>query len=1097
LETLESRRLLAIFHPSPGIADGAAGSLRAAIIAANGNGVDDTIHLAGGTYKLTKTNSGGQQENAALTGDLDVNEAGRVLTIQGQGESSVIDARRIDRVLQVAPDVTLILRDVVLYAGRAFDDGTVGSTSSPGTVARGGGILSDIGSRVFLHNTIVHYCSAQGLFGTGQSVEGGGLYIEGELIAYDSAVRLNHVTTRFTSDVPGQFARGGGIAAVGDARVVLDGSSIAENKAQGGGTEASHPGSGDGLGGGLYSQGNVRLRNTQVEKNQALSGARVTDLWSTHAAGGGLYIEGELLVENVLVRGNIAHGSDGAWDAAGSPGSESLGGGIYASRINGTGLEVSGNRADAGAGMAGKDATGDEAGGTGGAAARAAGGGIYVAESASIAQLVLVGNRADGGDAGRGGNSQNGNGGAGGPTASAEVRGGGLAGPTSLTVELYQPRIESNMVEAGGGGRGGDSAAGLGGIASLGATAAGGGLFAGSVTIQRGSVLLNTALAVGSNRDGLPAATAAARDGVAAAGGGIFVYDSAIISDSTLSNNDADGGQGGPGQLAPNGDVLIAPGVGGPATGGAIHVADGATLLLTNSTLSRNVATAGRGGYGGDADPNQPTVGGTGGRGGVSRGGGIHLSPLGATATIHNSTIAFNTAAIGAGGLWGSGATDGQRGEAVPGEGGGIYSGGTGDSSTLHVTSTILGQNIAGVSPDIVGHFTSAKYVLLQNSSATGISDGVNGNILGKDPKLGTLADNGGPTKTHVPLPGSPVIDRGSNPSQLATDQRGLPRLSGNRVDIGAVELQIPKVFPGPGIHYLDNRTDPLILAPDAIVTDLDSPDFNGGRLIVKATENANDLDRLSIIPQGSTLGKIGRVGNKVTYSGVTIGTVSGGVGMTPLVVVFSSSQVTIASVQALVRRIAFYTDAENPPGLQLKRPISFQIFDGDGVSSDAAGAIKVVNLISANDPPVLGGIGGSIGYVRNSAAIVVAGSATVTDPDSPNFKGGKLTIKITGGSDASNRLELGGDFRFSTTNVFYKDRVIGTRNANGGMGTTELQITFYEQFYLQGIQSLIRSVRFRTFQSTNTVARVISFHITDGDGGESNTVSKTVNVQG
>ena len=62
------------------------------------------------------------------------------------------------------------------------------------------------------------------------------------------------------------------------------------------------------------------------------------------------------------------------------------------------------------------------------------------------------------------------------------------------------------------------------------------------------------------------------------------------------------------------------------------------------------------------------------------------------------------------------------------------------------------------------------------------------------DPGLGPLQLNGGPTKTHAPLPGSEVIDKGEDPyngTQLY-DQRGEPfaRVIDGRVDIGAVELQ-------------------------------------------------------------------------------------------------------------------------------------------------------------------------------------------------------------------------------------------------------------------------------------------------------------------
>ena len=60
------------------------------------------------------------------------------------------------------------------------------------------------------------------------------------------------------------------------------------------------------------------------------------------------------------------------------------------------------------------------------------------------------------------------------------------------------------------------------------------------------------------------------------------------------------------------------------------------------------------------------------------------------------------------------------------------------------------------------------------------------------DPQLGLLTDNGGPTPTMLPLPGSPLIDAGEIAVVIGydTDQRGFPRVSGANVDIGAVEIQ-------------------------------------------------------------------------------------------------------------------------------------------------------------------------------------------------------------------------------------------------------------------------------------------------------------------
>ncbi|MCA9130792.1 MAG: right-handed parallel beta-helix repeat-containing protein, partial [Planctomycetales bacterium] len=62
-------------------------------------------------------------------------------------------------------------------------------------------------------------------------------------------------------------------------------------------------------------------------------------------------------------------------------------------------------------------------------------------------------------------------------------------------------------------------------------------------------------------------------------------------------------------------------------------------------------------------------------------------------------------------------------------------------------------------------------------------------NLLGVDPKLGPLKDNGGPTKTIGLLPGSPAIDAAD--SQIEFDQRGQARVGAP--DIGAVEFSQAK----------------------------------------------------------------------------------------------------------------------------------------------------------------------------------------------------------------------------------------------------------------------------------------------------------------
>ncbi|HJP65595.1 MAG TPA: DUF6299 family protein, partial [Actinomycetota bacterium] len=59
------------------------------------------------------------------------------------------------------------------------------------------------------------------------------------------------------------------------------------------------------------------------------------------------------------------------------------------------------------------------------------------------------------------------------------------------------------------------------------------------------------------------------------------------------------------------------------------------------------------------------------------------------------------------------------------------------------------------------------------------------------DPKLGPLADNGGPTLTHPLLVGSPAFEAGSfDCPPPETDQRGVSRPQFVRCDIGATESE-------------------------------------------------------------------------------------------------------------------------------------------------------------------------------------------------------------------------------------------------------------------------------------------------------------------
>lgn len=137
------------------------------------------------------------------------------------------------------------------------------------------------------------------------------------------------------------------------------------------------------------------------------------------------------------------------------------------------------------------------------------------------------------------------------------------------------------------------------------------------------------------------------------------------------------------------------------------------------------------------------------------------------------------------------------------------------------VNSTLLGNNAFGLSVFSSGanELTVRNSILAANGGSNCSIAGISGGNLdfpgehnlssdgscpndggvvdlpNTEPQLGPLLPAGGPTRVHVPLVGSPVIDAGNNDRCEADDQRGATRpLDGDGTgpivcDIGAVEV--------------------------------------------------------------------------------------------------------------------------------------------------------------------------------------------------------------------------------------------------------------------------------------------------------------------
>lgn len=271
------------------------------------------------------------------------------------------------------------------------------------------------------------------------------------------------------------------------------------------------------------------------------------------------------------------------------------------------------------------------------------------------------------------------------------------------------------------------------------------------------------------------------------AGGGIYIssyysYYSGTAADSALTVNNS---------TISNNAAYYA--------GGAIATRDSKITIQQSSVIGNAAYSYGGGGiFVHNDNDNALTIASSTVSGNTANGhgGGIFIEHTGFD--ISNSTLANNVSNGNGGGLYAHtddySATIGNStlsGNASSAYGGGIFS-----EHNAHIVlnnTVVAGNTASGNDPDTSsygGGTFAAAFSLIGNTGGATIADN-GGNLMNVAAQLGALANNGGPTQTMLPLPGSPLINAGDPAfSGLANDQRGagFPRIVAGRVDIGAVE---------------------------------------------------------------------------------------------------------------------------------------------------------------------------------------------------------------------------------------------------------------------------------------------------------------------
>ncbi|HEX9823395.1 MAG TPA: choice-of-anchor Q domain-containing protein, partial [Actinomycetota bacterium] len=272
-------------------------------------------------------------------------------------------------------------------------------------------------------------------------------------------------------------------------------------------------------------------------------------------------------------------------------------------------------------------------------------------------------------------------------------------------------------------------------------------------------------------------------------GGGIWNTDAAEVFETTVDANSAPAGRGG--------------GIFNSGRTGFTEWAYGTPgLFVDASTISDNFAQV--------------------------SGGGLHTAVPGESG-LRNSTVSGNFTNGEGGGIFEEDAGDSTviffttvTGNSAPDFDGGGISIDDGDGSVGAVAS-IVGNNLGGDCSDTI----ESRGSNLDSDGSCFDSPEEFGDATA-DPELGPLADNGGLTETHLPDPGSPVVD-GVGPIEGTcpeVDQRGEDRpVDGDGdedddCDIGSVELQEDELPPPPAPRVASAAIGVTTTADDPFVDD-------------------------------------------------------------------------------------------------------------------------------------------------------------------------------------------------------------------------------------------------------------------------------------
>jgi arylsulfatase A-like enzyme/Ca2+-binding RTX toxin-like protein len=286
-----------------------------------------------------------------------------------------------------------------------------------------------------------------------------------------------------------------------------------------------------------------------------------------------------------------------------------------------------------------------------------------------------------------------------------------------------------------------------------------------------------------------------------------------------------------------------------------------------------------------------------------------------------------------------------------------------------------------------------------------------------------------------------------------------------------------PAVQLGNNFIYTESQGAAAI-ASVAELTDTDGNVANGF-ILASFTNRIDLLDTLSVLHEGNGTNQLSVIDGLIRMNNVLVGRIQSGT-LDGGLQIQLTAHATVAHAQAILRRIAFKNDSDNP--VSSDRVVQVRLFDGLGVSSIAKNKTIKFNLV---DDPLDFDLSPTQQFQAGTGSILVASDAIFTDPDS-NVASQEITISFAGITQLGDTVSLRST-GFTAGEVGIIDRQIFVGNQHvadfSGSGTEDspLAITLKSSSSEEHVQAILRAVTFnQTLKSPFGFDRPIRISILD-----------------